>query len=117
MFEKYIKIGNYLYLIVPSKKKDKKYDVYYVLFSKENKDLPKEYKNFTMEGLNKDERYKKYIVSFGDKNYEHYEDKIGYYKNLDHKDNKRRKLYKERHKKDNINDPKYAGFWSWNYLW
>lgn len=59
----------------------------------------------------------KYITSFGDKNYEHYNDKIGYYSHLDHNDKKRRELYRIRHKNDYINDPNYAGYWAWNYLW
>ena len=59
----------------------------------------------------------KYITSFGDKRYQHYHDKIGHFRHLDHNNNKRRQLYRIRHKGDNINDPNYAGYWSWNYLW
>ena len=78
------------YLIKVSTRKNKKYDVY------------------------KDD---KYIISFGDKNYQHYYDKIGHFRSLDHNNNKRRELYRARHKNDNITDPEYAGYWSWNYLW
>lgn len=59
----------------------------------------------------------KYITSFGDKRYQHYKDLIGYYKNLDHNDTKRRDNYRSRHKNDKINDPDYAGYWAYNYLW
>jgi hypothetical protein len=47
----------------PSKRKNKKYDVYY-------DDI--------------------YLTSFGQLPYEHYEDKIGYYRDLNHYDKKRR---------------------------
>lgn len=78
------------YTVKVSTRKNKKYDVY------------------------KDD---KYITSFGDKRYQHYKDLIGYYKDLDHNDKKRRELYRLRHRNDNIDDPNYAGFWAWNYLW
>lgn len=78
------------YTIKVSTRKNKKYDVY------------------------KDD---KYITSFGDKRYQHYKDLIGYYKNLDHNDKKRRDNYRSRHKNDNIDNPNYAGYWSYNFLW
>jgi hypothetical protein len=54
-------------------------------------------------------------VSFGDKSYEHYEDKIGEYKHLDHKDPERRKRYKQRH---GDNPKKFsAGYFALKYLW
>lgn len=84
------KIKNITYYIYPSTRKYKKYDVY------------------------KDGSY---LLSFGDNRYEHYKDKFGYYDNLNHNDKKRRNLYKIRHKNDFINNPNYAGFWSWRYLW
>jgi hypothetical protein len=59
----------------------------------------------------------KYLVSFGDINYQHYKDKIGLYSNLNHNDENRRRLYKLRHAKDNINDKTSAGHFSWFYLW
>ena len=89
-FQKIIIVKGNKYLLEPSKRENKKYDVYY-----DNK----------------------YITSFGDKRYEHYKDKIGYYKNLDHNDKKRRKLYRDRHKNDYIDDSNYAGFWSYHFLW
>lgn len=59
----------------------------------------------------------KYITSFGDKRYQHYKDLIGYYKNLDHNDKKRRDNYRSRHKNDNIDNPNYAGYWAYHFLW
>lgn len=38
-------------------------------------------------------------IYFGDSRYQHYHDKLGYYKDLDHNDNKRRRLYYARHGK------------------
>lgn len=78
------------YTIKVSTRKNKKYDVY------------------------KDD---KYITSFGDKRYQHYKDLIGYYKNLDHNDKKRRDNYRSRHKNDNIDNPNYAGYWAYHFLW
>lgn len=95
--DKFIKLDNKLYLIKPSKKENKKYDVYIV--------------------LNKNPLDKKYIVSFGQKGMEQYKDKFGFYKHLDHNDKKRKDAYRARHKNDNINDPNFAGYWSWNFLW
>ena len=58
-----------------------------------------------------------YITSFGDKRYQHYKDKFGFYSHLDHLDPKRREAYKARHKNDNIDDPQYAGYWALKFLW
>lgn len=55
--------------IAPSRRKFKKYDVY-----KKNK----------------------YLTSFGDNRYKHYNDKIGFYSYLNHKDKDRRNLYYKR---------------------
>jgi len=59
----------------------------------------------------------KYLVSFGDKRYEHYEDKtpIKYYSNLNHYDTKRRDNYYKRFG----NNPKFqsAKYFSHKYLW
>lgn len=55
-------------------------------------------------------------IPFGDKRYEHYHDKIGYYKHLDHFDLERRRLFHARHQ--NSKDKKYtAGWFALNYLW
>jgi hypothetical protein len=74
----------------PSKRKNKKYDVYY-------DDI--------------------YLTSFGQLPYEHYEDKIGYYRDLNHYDKKRRDNYRTRHRHDNLDDISSAGFWSYYFLW
>lgn len=55
------------------------------------------------------------IIHFGDKRYEHYRDKIGLYKYLDHNDPKRRKEYYDRH--GSSDDPTTAKFFSNKYLW
>ena len=58
----------------------------------------------------------KYLLSFGDNRYQQYKDKLGYYRALDHKDDKRRILYNIRHAKDG-KSPYYAGWWASKYLW
>lgn len=68
-------------------------------------------------------------VKFGAYRMEHYrDDKLGYFKNLDHNDEKRLqnfkkrfgpsyKKYVEKHKDDTIKMTKSSLYWSWNYLW
>jgi len=57
-------------------------------------------------------------IGFGNKRYQHYYDRIGYYSNLDHYDKERRKRYIDRHKKnENWKDKNSAGYYSKNYLW
>lgn len=82
------KLDGYVFK-APSKTKDKKYDAY------------------DSEG--------NFIVSFGDKNYEQYYDKIGHYSAKNHNDFMRRKAYYLRHGRD----AKYesAKWFSHNYLW
>lgn len=54
-------------------------------------------------------------VSFGDKRYQQYYDKIGVYSWLNHYDKKRRALYRARH---GTNPKKYsAGWFALKYLW
>jgi hypothetical protein len=88
----------------------------------------KEYKNYIFKFFISQRRYKKYRVDiytknnkfvksvhFGDKRYQHYEDKIGLYGDLDHNDMERLQLYYKRHKK---NYPEFsADFFSKKYLW
>lgn len=74
--------------------KNKKYDAY--LENKKTKNIVK--------------------VSFGDRRYFQYYDKLKEYSNLNHLDEKRRKLYINRHKND-INKPYSASWFSLNYLW
>ena len=76
------------YTFKKSTRKNKKYDVYY-------------------KG--------KYLVSFGDKRYQQYEDKIGLYSHLDHKDNKRRYNYYKRFGIDA--EEGTAKYFSHHYLW
>ena len=79
-----------MYVFKVSTRSNKKYDVY-----KDNK----------------------YLVSFGDKRYEHYEDKtpIKYYSNLNHYDTKRRDDYYKLFKNNPKNES--AIFFSHKYLW
>lgn len=62
-------------------------------------------------------------VHFGALGYQQYHDKIGLYSSLDHNDIKRRKRYRDRHKKIMIGSIpayriKYTPAWfSWYYLW
>ena len=79
------------YFFRKSNRKNKKYDVY--------------------------DKNGSYIISFGDKRYQHYKDKIGLYSHLDHNDKKRRDRYRSRHRNDMIDNDNFAGFFSWNYLW
>ena len=66
------------------------------------------------------------IIDFGDTRYEHYKDQtnIKLYTNLDHLDNERRSKYRARaskiKNKNNqltYNNPEYANYYSYNYLW
>jgi hypothetical protein len=65
---------------------------------------------------NKKTKQKK-LVPFGDKKYEQYKDKaLGLYKNKDHLDPKRRRLYRERHEGED--QAKYSsGYFAYKYLW
>jgi len=55
------------------------------------------------------------LIHFGSLPYQHYFDKGGLYKHLNHKDPKRRKSYHARHgKKTDKNTP---GYWASFYLW
>lgn len=80
-----------LIFVAPSRRENKKYDVY--------------------------DNNHKYITSFGDVRYAHYKDKIGYYKHLNHHNINRRRLYKLRHANDYINDKTKAGYYAMKYLW
>lgn len=57
-------------------------------------------------------------VPFGGRGYEQYKDStgLGLYSKYDHADKNRRRLYRARHKNDNLKD--YGpGYFSWYYLW
>lgn len=57
----------------------------------------------------------KYITSFGDKRYQQYEDKLGHYKHLNHKDTKRKLNYYKRFG-ENAKEGT-AKYFSHKYLW
>ena len=97
-FQKILIVKGIKYLLEPSKKENKKYDVYYV-FNNEDLNDP---------GLKKNEFMKRYLLSYGDIRYEDY---------TQHKNDRRKELYKSRHKNDFIYNPNYAGFWSYWMLW
>lgn len=66
--------------------------------------------------------YKK--IGFGNKNYQHYKDKLGEYSNLDHNDKIRRKSYLARakgikNKKGELTwkDKNTANYWAVHKLW
>ena len=60
---------------------------------------------------------KKGIIHFGDKRYQHFKDKIGLYKHLDHLDPKRKELYYKRHGDRYTKNKETAKYWSHNILW
>jgi hypothetical protein len=60
---------------------------------------------------------KEVIVPFGDSRYQHFNDKIGMYKHLDHGDIDRRRLYKLRHSGFIKKDMYSPGYFSMKYLW
>ena len=55
-------------------------------------------------------------VPFGDISYNHFFDKLGYYKNLNHLDEKRRQSFLKRHA-NNIAFPYSSAYFSANVLW
>ena len=67
--------------------------------------------------------YKGKVIHFGDKRYQQYFDKIGFYKNLNHLDNERRKNYLTRAKgikskgRLTYNDKTSPNYYSIKYLW
>ena len=54
-------------------------------------------------------------IGFGHKDYQHFKDKLGHYKSLDHGDPKRKKAYYARHGKATSKDT--AKYWSHKILW
>lgn len=60
----------------------------------------------------------KYILSFGDNRYQHYEDKLKDWSELNHNDEKRRYNYRKRAEGiGNLDNPKSSNFWSYHFLW
>jgi len=87
--------------------------------TKENKTL---YKPFVSKNPKK--KYSVYVkgangnpklIHFGDKRYQHFKDKLGHYKSLDHGDLQRKKNYYSRHGKATSKDT--AKWWSHKVLW
>jgi len=67
---------------------------------------------------------KRTLIHFGDTRYDHYKDSIGFFSQMDHKDEKRRKSYLARTKGilDSEGNPTYnnknsANYYSRRYLW
>ena len=61
---------------------------------------------------------RKVRVSFGDRRYGQYHDRIGHYRSLDTKDANRRRLYRLRHAGEGEESKKYtAGWFAWHILW
>lgn len=58
---------------------------------------------------------KRRLIHFGQKGYEQYHDKLGYYSKFDHNDTKRKALYYKRHGPSN--DKNTAKYWSHKILW
>lgn len=56
-----------------------------------------------------------YVISFGDKRYQHYFDKLGLYRDMNHFDKKRRKSYYKRFGLYAV--PYSAKYFSHKYLW
>ena len=90
-----------LYKPFPSKVKNKKYSVY-------------------VKGKNG----KPKLISFGDKRYQQFKDKLGHYSNLNHLDKKRRDSYRKRSRgirnkegKLTYLDKNTANYYSYNFLW
>lgn len=81
----------------------------------------------------KDKKYSVYVmrdggkklIHFGQKNMQHYKDNVlGVYKNLDHGDKERRRLYRARASKIRdkagnltVNDKNTANYWAYHGLW
>ena len=72
--------------------------------------------------VQKDGKVKK--IGFGNKDFQHFKDKIGYYKSLDHNDKERRKSYLARakgikDKEGNLTwkDKNSANWWAIHKLW
>jgi hypothetical protein len=86
---KFEKIKSGFLFKAPSRRKNKKYDV------------------FTIGG--------DYIASFGDRRYFQFKDRIGFYKDQDHGDIRRKAFYYDRHGKDA--KPLSAKYFSHRFLW
>ena len=87
-----VEVDNKTFYIMKSKRKNKKYDVF-------------------------DDNYM-YILSYGDKNYQHYYDAFKEYNYLNHNDPYRRKNYRKRAEgMGNLSNPRSSNYWSYYSLW
>ena len=84
---------------------------------------PQLYKPFVSSAKNK--KYSVYVkdkdgspklIHFGDKRYKQFNDKLGFYKSLNHNDEKKRELYYKRHGRD-TKGKNTAKYWSHKILW
>jgi len=91
------RMGRYLFA-APSKTGSKKYDAF----------------------ISQNGKWKK-VASFGDRNYQQYKDRIGFYSSKNHNDAERRRRYQIRHNKDLRTEKSRAGtsagYLSMRYLW
>lgn len=99
-FKYVLKINNREYVVKVSDRKNKKYTAWLVSRMNDGGDVM----------LTRP-------VHFGDRRYEHYFDKFGFFSELNHNDKKRRENYRKRHKNTDIDNPASPAFWSYNYLW
>ena len=74
-------------------------------------------KKYSVLKLNDKTKQYEYLLSFGDKKFQHYRDTtpLNLYENLNHYDNDRKKRYYQRHGKE---APKYSAKWfAHTFLW
>jgi hypothetical protein len=87
-----VKVFNKTFHVQKSTRKNKKYDVL--------------------------DENKNYVLSFGDKKYNHFFDVFGEYQYLNHNDEHRRQNYRKRAAGiGHLDDPYSANFWSYHFLW
>ena len=77
---------------------------------------PKKYYALIPSAVNANATVRTRKVYFGDVRYEHYKDKLGHYKDLDHNSTKRREMYKKRMEK-NRHAVGTAGWFADQLLW
>ena len=61
-----------------------------------------------------------YMTAFGDNRFSQYKDKLGYWASKNTLDKEQRKRYRTRHSKDRgvvEDNPRFAGWWAYKFLW